>query len=316
MLNLSVRALTMRHLQCFTVLVEEKNFGRAATRMSITQPALSHAIKQLERIVGTQLLRRSTHTLELTLSGSQLLERARFLVNTFDLTLQDIDKTLDQGRGLIRVGTIPSTSALLVGCIGNYTREVSSALEVMLQDGLADTLAAQTRAGELDVAVAAFTEAPLGLTCVKLFDDPVVLVVPRGHALTAEPPVTWKRLTGERLVMFALGTMPMMGDMARTQFSEGSREPFRVNYLETLYSMVRGGLALGLMPRLYAASMRDPDLATVPLIRPRMHRSVSLIYHGGAKRNAQIGRFIGYLESHLPRGHSTRIPGLSEPTAY
>jgi LysR family transcriptional regulator, hydrogen peroxide-inducible genes activator len=297
----------MRHLQCFTMLVDEQNFGRAATRLSITQPALSHAIKQLERVVGTQLLRRSTHKLELTQAGSQLLERARFLVNTFDLTLEDIDKALHQGRALVRVGTIPSASALLVGCIGTYAGEVSPGLEFTLQDGLADSLVARTLSGELDVVVAAVTEAPVGLSCVTLFEDPIVLVVPRGHSLSAAPSASWRRLGGEKLVIFASGTMPALGDIARTQFGEGGPEPFRVNYLETLYSMVRGGLALGLMPRLYAASIRDPGLAVVRLLRPTLHRSVSLIYQSGARRNALLGHFIEYLEAHLPRGYSKRM---------
>jgi len=59
--SLPLRALTLRQLQCFSVLVEEAHFGRAARRLAITQPALSNAIKQVEKLLGAQLLTRSTH---------------------------------------------------------------------------------------------------------------------------------------------------------------------------------------------------------------------------------------------------------------
>ena len=296
------RALTMRHLRCFTVLVEERNFSRAAGRLSISQPALSSAIKQLELTIGAQLLLRSTHRLELTLAGAQLLERADYLVNVFDLTLLDVDNLLHRGRALVRVGTVPSASGLLASCIEQYSAQISPALEVRLTDGLADALLAQTRAGELDVAVAAVTDAPAGLTSVALFDDPIVLVVPRGHPLAARSSTTWRTLGDERLVMFAIGSMPALGEMARTQFGDGGPEPFKVNYLETMCSMVRTRMALGLVPRLYAMSIMDPSLVAVRLSRPGMHRTVSLLYRSGAKRHAHVGRFIDFLEARLPRG--------------
>lgn len=295
------RALTMRHLQCFTLLVAERNFSRAAGRLAITQPALSNAIKQLERIVGTQLLRRSTHQLELTEAGTQLLERASFLVNTFERTLVDIDSVVRKGRAVIRVGTIPSASMLLAGCIDNFSRRAGQQVVFEIEDALSDALVARTRAGQLDVAITAVTEPPEGLTSVALFDDPIVLVVPRTHKLAGAASTSWRKLGDAQLVTFAAGSMPALGDMARAQFSRGGAEPLRVNHLETLYSMVRTGLALGLMPRLYTASLKDPALAVIRLQRPSMHRTVSLVYRGGARRNLQIGQFIDDLETRLPR---------------
>lgn len=76
--------IELRHLRAFVAVAEELNFGRAAARLYLSQPALSRQIRSLERLVGCDLLRRSTHRVELTLAGDALLERARTLLHGVD----------------------------------------------------------------------------------------------------------------------------------------------------------------------------------------------------------------------------------------
>lgn len=83
-ISASVDAIELRHLRSFVAVAEELNFGRAAERLYITQPALSRQIRMLERLVGCQLLQRSTRRVELTLAGEALLERARRLLGDID----------------------------------------------------------------------------------------------------------------------------------------------------------------------------------------------------------------------------------------
>ncbi len=77
-------AVELRHLRSFVAVAEELNFRRAAERLFVAQPALSRQISTLERLVGTLLLRRSTHRVELTLAGEAMLERARGLLREVD----------------------------------------------------------------------------------------------------------------------------------------------------------------------------------------------------------------------------------------
>jgi epsilon-lactone hydrolase len=70
-------AIELRHLRAFVAVAEELNFGRAAAQLYVSQPALSRQISSLERLVGCELLRRTTHRVELTLAGEALLDRAR-----------------------------------------------------------------------------------------------------------------------------------------------------------------------------------------------------------------------------------------------
>jgi len=77
-------AIELRHLRAFVAVAEELNFGRAAERLYVSQPALSRQIRALERLVGCELLRRTTHRVELTLAGEALLDRARRLLRDLD----------------------------------------------------------------------------------------------------------------------------------------------------------------------------------------------------------------------------------------
>jgi monoterpene epsilon-lactone hydrolase len=74
----------VRHLRAFVAVAEELNFNRAASRLYLSQPALSRQIRALERLLGCELLRRSTHRVELTVAGSALLDRARKLLADLD----------------------------------------------------------------------------------------------------------------------------------------------------------------------------------------------------------------------------------------
>jgi epsilon-lactone hydrolase len=77
-------AIELRHLRSFVAVADELNFSRAAARLYLSQPALSRQISSLERLVGCELLRRSTHRVELTLAGEALLSRARELLQSLD----------------------------------------------------------------------------------------------------------------------------------------------------------------------------------------------------------------------------------------
>jgi monoterpene epsilon-lactone hydrolase len=77
-------AIELRHLRSFVAVAEELNFGRAADRLYISQPALSRQIRALEQLMACELLRRSTHRVELTVAGEALLERARRLLGDVD----------------------------------------------------------------------------------------------------------------------------------------------------------------------------------------------------------------------------------------
>ncbi|MFJ9365026.1 alpha/beta hydrolase fold domain-containing protein [Nocardia sp. NPDC101769] len=81
----------LRHLRAFVAVAEELNFGRAAQRLYVTQPALSRTIRSLEKLVGCDLFHRNTRSVGLTPAGTALLDRTRDV-------LADLDSALTAAR--------------------------------------------------------------------------------------------------------------------------------------------------------------------------------------------------------------------------
>ncbi|AYF72943.1 LysR family transcriptional regulator [Nocardia yunnanensis] len=77
----------LRHLRAFVAVAEELNFGRAAARLYVTQPALSRTIRGLEKLVGCDLFQRSTRAVSLTAAGAALLDRTRDVLAGVDAAL-------------------------------------------------------------------------------------------------------------------------------------------------------------------------------------------------------------------------------------
>jgi epsilon-lactone hydrolase len=107
--------IELRHLRAFVAVAEELNFGRAAERLYVSQPALSRQIRSLEQLVGCELLRRSTHRVELTLAGEALLDRASKLLRDVD---QAVSAAMSVGGELLG-----RTARLLEPMKGLVTRD-------------------------------------------------------------------------------------------------------------------------------------------------------------------------------------------------
>jgi DNA-binding MarR family transcriptional regulator len=76
--------IELRHLRAFVAVAEELSFARAADRLYLSSPALSRQVRGLEQLLGAELLRRSTHRVELTVAGEALLDRARKVLDDVD----------------------------------------------------------------------------------------------------------------------------------------------------------------------------------------------------------------------------------------
>jgi monoterpene epsilon-lactone hydrolase len=98
---LAPEAIELRHLRAFVAVAEELNFGRAAERLYITQPALSRQIRSLEKLLGCTLLRRSTHRVELTLAGEALLDRVRPVLREVDATIATVQSVGGEMAGRV-----------------------------------------------------------------------------------------------------------------------------------------------------------------------------------------------------------------------
>ncbi|MFE7637150.1 LysR family transcriptional regulator [Kitasatospora sp. NPDC057518] len=199
--------MELRTLRYFVAVAEELHFGRAATRLHMTQPPLSRAIKQLEAEVGALLFDRSPAGVSLTPVGTMLLDEARALLDHAD-------------RVRARVSSAAGAATITVGILGNLTdpgvtrlaaayRRRHPGIDIRVRDTDLTDPTCGLRAALVDVAL---TRAPFdetALTVRTLRSDPVGVVLRADDPLAGRGRLRLAELDDRRWFQFPQGTDPV-----------------------------------------------------------------------------------------------------------
>src|ERR1700710_1772287 len=98
--------MEMRHLRCLVAVAEELHFGRAATRLNLSQPPVSLAIKELEAELGVTLFERNSRRIALTRAGEEALHDARAVLARTDSLKRRAHESAEGQSGSISIGFI------------------------------------------------------------------------------------------------------------------------------------------------------------------------------------------------------------------
>lgn len=201
-LGRAVRKLRARHLELLSLLGTEKSVRAAATRMSLTQPALSKMLKELEEAFGTQLFKRSHSGVAPTQAGNHLVAYATASLNGLAAIGNDVQRIARGESMCLRLGTF-SVMPCVPRAIARMTQG-DSGLTVQLKEGPGVTLLAALGAGELDCIVAALPPELLQKSDVSmlrsetLYEDEICVVASPRHPLTRARSLQWRQLAGQR----------------------------------------------------------------------------------------------------------------------
>ena len=192
------RRIKVRHVQCFVEIVRRKSLKEAADHLSLTQPAISKTLKELEGIVGSTLLRRSRAGVELTEEGAIFFRFAEASLSALQQALDGVERLA--GR-VLTIGALPSVSGRLIPRLLQDLREVAGDLRVRIQDGPHGFLVDGLRDGALDVVIGRLgvPETMRGLEFTQLYNEHIEFVVRPGHPLLHDPDL---RRLGDWPVLF------------------------------------------------------------------------------------------------------------------
>jgi DNA-binding transcriptional LysR family regulator len=181
----------IRQLEYLVTLSREKHFAKAAEICHVSQPALSSAIRGMEKELGIMIVRRGRRFLGLTAEGQRVLAWAQQTLASLAHMREDASVAKSAIAGTLRVGAIPTTmtvAAFLTGaCFAVYPN-----IRYTLSSLTADAIVAQLDQFELDLGLTYLDDTVIGgFEQLHLFDERYVLLAGRNAVL--DPVLTWEQ---------------------------------------------------------------------------------------------------------------------------
>jgi DNA-binding transcriptional LysR family regulator len=185
--------IKLRHLQLVVALDEFRHLGRTAEFLSVTQPAVSKMLSEVENMLGLVLFERSTRGSVPTASGRAIVRFARSVLAEYERTREEIASVESGAAGHTRVGSMVVALPTLLGRAVQRLKERSAQATVLVEEGDLARLLPKLRLGELDVFVGRLEPgyAAPDLVTEPLFNEPMVAVVAAGHPLADKERPTW-----------------------------------------------------------------------------------------------------------------------------
>lgn len=285
--------MKLRYLRYFSVLAEELHFGRAAARLSITQPPLSGTIKALEEELGTRLFERDSRRVELTPAGAAFRVEVQGILDDIDRAAQLVRSVGSGRRGRLNIGLTGSLVYRGSADIVNQFSAGNPAVEVVLHElSSANQLDALLR-GRLDAGFMNATTVPSRLQALSLVDDCFVCCLPASHPLAGNKTVRLHDLLDESFVMFTREVAPANYDNVVAVFSQAGIHPRLVHAARqwlTVIALVAHGLGVALVPRSLVQS-RMHGVVFRPLAGLHTRTQALLAWQPSAS-NVALARFL------------------------
>ncbi|BDX06470.1 LysR family transcriptional regulator [Planctobacterium marinum] len=279
--------VTLKQLKAFVELAGSKSYATASERLSLSQPALSICIKNLETEVGGTLFSRTTRSVELTPEGHAFYPKARkLLLDWFD-TFEAVNEmfTLQQGR--ITVSVMPSfASSLLPPVLKQYNQQYPN-IRIDVIDVVMEAVIASVKKGEAELGIVFEPDKLVELEFIPLLQNDFVAVMHPEHSLAEKTSLTITEFAGHAMVMMNRGSSLRL--WLEQVFQGQSIAPSiaaEAWQLDTLGEMVKVNLGLSIVPGLCKTQMLRKDLVCVPVIDSGLVRKVGIIQRADASLSA------------------------------
>jgi LysR family transcriptional regulator, hydrogen peroxide-inducible genes activator len=317
-------SITLKQLRYFDALAREKHFGRAAELCSVTQPALSMQIHELEETLGIILVERTRNGVRLTAKGSALAERStRILgeVRDFEAFAKHSQRTL---TGPLRFGVIPTLAPYILPPLLPLVRDAYPELELNLRETQTHQLTDDLLEGKLDVLLMALPVNHNDLETEELFHDRFVLALPKDRHLSGKVKATKEMVEQERLLLLEEGHC--LRDQALSYCTlqhVDNVNTFGASSLSTIVEMVAAGFGITLLPEIsIGVEQRGRGLTLLPFAEPEPFRTIGLVWRSTSPRKDEfkaLGHVIkrAALEGPMKaaQGHMTNADGSARGAA-
>ena len=276
--------MTLTELRYIVAVEQEKHFGRAANRCSVSQPTLSIAIKKLEEELGLALFDRSSNEVITTEAGARIISQAKRVLEEADMIRQLASLEQNQLDGTFKLGLIFTVAPYLLPKLIMSLRDIAPKMPLLLEESHTNILTESLKQGLLDAIIVAEPYHESGIETVPLYDESFFVIVPKGHAFEELDSVTPEHLVEETVLLLTEGNcmrdqiLGSCSELAAKQSVAGLANTLQGSSLNTIRHMVASGLGISILP---STALTDNDhllFSIVPFAAPAPSRRISLAY--------------------------------------
>ena len=282
--------MTLNELRYIVAVAQEKNFGRAAQRCFISQPALSVAIQKLEEELQIQLFERGKSEITVTPVGERIVEQAQKVLEEA-ARIRDIAQAgRNQLEGLFRLGAIYTVAPYLLPDLVPALNALAPDMPLEIEENITEQLEAALKTGRIDAAIIALPFQPPGIVTEFLYEEPFQVVVPQRHPWAKRKTIDPSELAGEHAILLNVGHCFRDQVLESCpELNRGDAPVTRSNSLETIRNMVASGLGISVLPRdALTPKYHSRLVVPVPFAKPVPSRRIALAYRRSFPRPAAI----------------------------
>ncbi|HEY6621076.1 MAG TPA: LysR family transcriptional regulator [Steroidobacteraceae bacterium] len=311
------RRLRVRDLYILTSVVKSGSMAKAARRLSMSQPAVSEAIANLEHLLGVRLLDRAPHGVTPTAYADAMLKRSIAIFDEMTESVRDVEFLADPATGRVTIGCPESVAATLLPLIAQRFGETYPRVVLQVEDVASPAISSSgLRERRIDLLFARWPTpdtkhmAVEELNVEQLFDDPVV-VAAGAHARWAHRHrVRLEELAEEWWVMSPPGTWNY--EWVARAFKDRGLGPPKLRiatynaHLNTHF--LKNGPFLTSYPRSW---VKLGGFAVVPVDIPLQPMPLSIVTLKNRTLSPAVGSFIGCVREVAKSFAAAKKPALS-----
>jgi len=304
---------TLRQLAYLVELANRLNFRAAAEAQFVTQSTLSAGIKELETLLGAQLVERDKRRVRLTAVGEEVTARARELLAGATDLAESARSAAALLSGPLRLGVIPTIAPFLLPEVLPPLRRAHPALKLYLREDLTEPLLERLREGNLDMALIALPYDTGDLHVRELFKDEFWYVAREGDPAARDKEIAIRKLDTGGILLLEEGHCLRDHAIAACGPRRGAWEAkIEATSLPTLIQMVEGGLGVTLLPELTlkAGILKGTRLIARPFTSPAPSRTLALVVRRTSPRRRDAEMLADFILEQRHRGSRPGIPAL------
>ncbi|MBC6406186.1 MAG: LysR family transcriptional regulator [Rhodospirillales bacterium] len=280
-------------LEAFLAVKETGSFHAAAETLNLSQSAITRRLAKLEQALDTQLFERTTRSVKPTLAAKRLQARAEeILAGAHETTRAMRDETVavaHQKERLVTVATLPTLVSRLVLPALTRFRADGKVARLRILDESANRVAEAVAGGDADFGLCSLPALEPATLFEPLFDDRVVLVLPKQHPLAGRHRVSLRQLTATPLILPARGTgNRVLIDEAMARARTAIHWAMEVGRSTTAIESVLKGFGAALLPETALTSPLASSVACCVLDGLNIARPVGLLSRAGQVETASV----------------------------